>query len=752
MARSNKGWLITRAFKAVKKKVNQVIEAFSYEPETPPVMFSKGLGFDEDDLGYGSDPMVIYRPGTGKRIDANRAMSAYSGWVAACIRAIADEVSNVRFRLFSITKEGNHEEQHEHELLDLLDGVNEYQTGPELKHMIASHLELTGNAYLLLQGVKNDKSKPAAIFALPPANVKILLDKTVFPFKVKGYEFRQDGKKFNYQPYEIVHLKYPDPNNPYDGIGTVQQIPMWIDADNYAMEFNRNFFIHGARIGGFLETNYSDESQLRLLTTMFEENHAGVNNAHRPIALPKGVKFKEGQTSTKDMDFEKMMEMMRDRILAAFRVSRTILGTAESDTNRATAETADYVFAKRTIKPKMQLIVSYLNEFLVPRYGDNIYLSFEDPTPEDKNFKIEELKTVTAGQPVMSINEAREQYVGLGSVKNGENVMIPSTMTVLGSPDKPAAGSPKKSKIKSLDGQTKGIRPVTTQYARNAKVRAKMSDELSERIAAKLAEIQGKHLHEMNDEEYAVVWKRFVERVEPYEKKLTEAVRKFNTEQRAEVKKNLKKIKKAVNPNDIFDVTKWMNIMVDLTGPVLTELAGNEGKAAADALGFPNINILAKPEAKRSLDQSISLLAQSYNETTRQALKDALDEGLSEGAGINKLTDLVDSVYDISDKSRAEAVASTEAFRIANDSTKEAWKQTGVVKTIKWYTAQDAEVCPFCLAQNGKVISIDDNFYNQGDSITADDQTMTLDYSDVGAPPLHPRCRCYTRPEDVSLE
>jgi hypothetical protein len=51
-------------------------------------------------------------------------------------------------------------------------------------------------------------------------------------------------------------------------------------------------------------------------------------------------------------------------------VSKTILGTAESDTNRATAETADYVFSKRTIKPKMELVLSYLNEFLVPRYGD----------------------------------------------------------------------------------------------------------------------------------------------------------------------------------------------------------------------------------------------------------------------------------------------------------------------------------------------------------------------------------------------
>ncbi len=86
------------------------------------------------------------------------------------------------------------------------------------------------------------------------------------------------------------------------------------------------------------------------------------------------------------MDFSNLTEATRDRILAGFRVSKTILGTAESDTNRATAETADYVFSKRTIKPKMLLVISYLNEFLVPRYGDDLYLTFIDPTPEDKEF------------------------------------------------------------------------------------------------------------------------------------------------------------------------------------------------------------------------------------------------------------------------------------------------------------------------------------------------------------------------------
>ena len=48
-------------------------------------------------------------------------------------------------------------------------------------------------------------------------------------------------------------------------------------------------------------------------------------------------------------------------------------------------------------------------------------------------------------------------------------------------------------------------------------------------------------------------------------------------------------------------------------------------------------------------------------------------------------------------------VAKTESFRTANDALKTAWKQSGVVKTVRWYTSELANVCGFCQAMDGKV-------------------------------------------------
>jgi hypothetical protein len=56
---------------------------------------------------------------------------------------------------------------------------------------------------------------------------------------------------------------------------------------------------------------------------------------------------------------------------------------------------------------------------------------------------------------------------------------------------------------------------------------------------------------------------------------------------------------------------------------------------------------------------------------------------------------------------------------------------------------------------NGKTVGIDQNFFENGESLTVgegdDAKTMSLDYGDVGAPPLHPNCMCFLRPDEISM-
>lgn len=738
------------------------------------------------DVSAGAN-LAIFRPGGSSKVSAAKAMARYNGWVYTATKAIADEIANTEWRLFRIRADGDHEEQFEADLLDLLNGVNEHQTGVEFKHLMASHLELVGNAYVLLIGkdgkpVASFTETPIAMALLSPANVSIKIDKSTYPYNVAGYTFRIDGQEFSYKPEQIVHLKYPDPNDQFQGIGTVQAIPDWLDTDEFIMNSNRKTFEQGVKAGGMLTSPYKGEAQLSRLRTSFAQNYEGTNNNGKTIVLPDGVKFTEGGTTPRDMDYANLLDKMEGRILAGFRVSKTVLGAAESETNRATAETADYVFAKRTIKPKLMLITSYLNEFLVPRFGQDIYLSFDDPVPEDKSTRVTEMQGSVAQQPVMSVNEAREEYLGLGPIEGGDAVMVSTMMQELGGPEKRAASAGKAVETETKSDEEpharapRGRKPaakalyfvkggkVKTRFSQNADVRQEIAKAMAERIAKGIqeanesteAKIKEKGLPNLTHEEYMPIWEKFVGRVGKYEKELQHAIVKISGEQREEVLKNLAAatgVEKALDPKKLFDIDSWISLTIDAVTPILSNLSKAEAIAAANLIDKPEAaDVFDTPEHKAALDKSIQLMSQSYNETTLAALKTQLDEGISAGEDLFSLKDRVADVYDFSDTRRAGMIAKTESFRIANDTTKATWKSSGVVSTIKWYTAEDANVCGFCSDQDGKTISIDDNFFDQGDKLEVDGRTLDLDYSDVGAPPLHPDCRCYVRPEDISLD
>jgi len=272
------------------------------------------------------------------------------------------------------------------------------------------------------------------------------------------------------------------------------------------------------------ESAYTPD-QLEYLKQSFESAFKGVENAYKVLALPKGTKYEEGGKTQKDLDFANLMMIMRDRIIAGFRVPRTALGITD-DVNRSNAEATNYVFALRTVKPIMKLITSYLNEFLVPRYGDNLYLDFADPVPEDRVQKMDEMAKATGGAPVLSANEAREKYFGADPVDNGDDVLVPFNFTPLGSPT-----APEPTKVHK-PGSKRGVK---SRYARNAERRQDIARTVASAAAKGISEIfkqaakitrkARKNITKLNDDEYEVLYKAFALRTEQHEKAYKAALR-----------------------------------------------------------------------------------------------------------------------------------------------------------------------------------------------------------------------------------
>lgn len=681
----------------------------------------------------------------GGRISKAKLFENNKNWVFACVRARAEAVGNIKLKLFEIGKDETVKEIFNHELLDLLAAVNPFTTQFELFEATESHLDITGNSYWLLDGVKEGdyKSKPNAIYVLNPRYVEIKKGK--LPNFIEEYKYTVDASTQKFTPAQMLHFREFNPNDPYNGIGILEAIAHWVDADNYATEYNRQFFLNAARPDATLETEgMLTEDQMKFLRASFEDVYSGIKNVHKVAVLPKGVKFNPLGWTQKDMDFVEMSRMTRDKIMAGFRVPKTILGLTE-DVNRANAEASNYVFALRTIKPQMQRIVSYLNEFLVPRYGDNLYLDFEDPVPENRELELQENEKALVGQGYASVNEIREKE-GLPPIEGGDSVMTNFSLIPLGKPIEKTSKPTAKNKNQ--------MKPAI-RFSKNLKKRNEIGKMIAKEARKAVEENFKKFLSNFNDEKWEAAWKAFVSRVTPYENSLKEKIKKFNKEQKEKVIKKLeeKNKTKAGEFDDLMNMDEEVSILIDGLTPILKELYAKEGKETLALIGMEEAFEANLERAAKSLEKAISLMSENYNETTLELLKKKLKEGLENGESLPELTERVKQIYEWSDEVRAERVARTETFRVANSATKEAWRQSKVVKTLKWYTALDERVCEFCDPMNGKIVGIEENWFEKGDSFTGrEGGKMDIDYSDIETPPLHASCRCYIRPEEISID
>ncbi|WP_231454656.1 phage minor head protein [Arthrobacter sp. AK04] len=148
-------------------------------------------------------------------------------------------------------------------------------------------------------------------------------------------------------------------------------------------------------------------------------------------------------------------------------------------------------------------------------------------------------------------------------------------------------------------------------------------------------------------------------------------------------------------------------------------------------------------------------IAVDVNDETEKQLRASLVEGIDKSEGINQLRARIESIMGFAATVRADLIASTEVARAQSYADVQAWGQSGVVEAKEWYTAHDEHQCPFCSAMDGKIINLEENYFDKGDQQIAEGtnrngdrkvQTYNHSYDHVLGPPLHPRCRCTLLP------
>ena len=264
-----------------------------------------------------------------------------------------------------------------HPFMTVWNRPNPFYTGRMFREACQQHLDLVGETFFVLIRIGG---LIVEMWPVRPDRMKPIKDPSAY---LLGWMYcSPDGEEVPLALEDVIQIKYPNPSDPYRGMGPVQTVLNDIDASTYSAEWNKNFFINGARPGGIIQFDYKmGDTEFRDFINRWREQHKGVANAHR-VAVLENAKWVETNFTMQDMQFAELRNLPRELIREAFAYPKPMLGTVD-DVNRANAEAGKEIMAECQTNPRLSRWKDIGNVFLLPQFinGANLELDYDDPTP-----------------------------------------------------------------------------------------------------------------------------------------------------------------------------------------------------------------------------------------------------------------------------------------------------------------------------------------------------------------------------------
>ncbi len=620
------------------------------------------------------------------------AVENYISWAYACISRNAFSVAKGNLRLYktlrsSIGKE--YQEITDHPFLDLMDTVNPYFNKFELWCLTVTFLDLTGNAYWWL--VKDQLGVPRAIWNIPAHWMKVCPSKTEF---IAGYVMQQPGfpDVVPFQPDEIIHFKYPSPYSIFYGCS-----PMF--AASYDIDINRELKAHGvhflgnsAQPAGVLTTDGTlSEKEYQRLREMWNLRHKGSRNSGKIAILEAGLHYEKTGSNLAELQFSDTSKNVRDSILAIFGVPASQLGLVE-DVNRANAEANEYVYQNSTILPKLKLIEEKLNEKMMPIYDASLVCEFDNPVPQDKEFRLRE-QTAHIQSGYASIDDEREE-------DGEEQYDLPETIVPLIPFNVTPAGQPKTDTSPGAYGTDPSGMPMGTS-----------PDGMATTDPNKIFKGYG-GLYDTRAKRDRK-WEIFINLTNPIENAMKESMRRFFQAQRRIVMEKLNRLKSYKTKADVsshilFPLNEQNDTLKIISNPLITRAVKTGVTFGYSELNNPIALDLIEPNILRAIASRMDFFANNVNQSTASLLQDAISSGVSAGESITDIAKRINDVYDFSENFRSLRIARTEVIGAANQGQLLSYTENGVQEK-EWLTARDEKV-RFSHQIDGQIVGITESF------------------------------------------
>lgn len=665
-------------------------------------------------------------------------------YVTACISKIAEKVASIDYELYKVlNSKGDTKEIEDSPILNLLYKPNPFQTKTEFVETTVINLKCTGDAYWWK--VRNKGGRVIELWNLRPDLMEIIPDESNF---IKQYKFKKlDGSEYFIEPTEIIHFKYPNPLSQFYGLSPIQSASGRIQTEEFASAYQKNFFLNSARPDAVVKNKNETltPDQKEDLREGWSKRHQGLKNTSKLAILSGDLEYQQISLSQREMDFIESMKFTRDDILVAFKVPKPIVAIVD-DVNRANSETAMYIFLSETIKPEIARIVEKINEeLIIPDFGAEFYLEFEDPTPANRELELKEYESGLMNNYLL-INEVRQRE-GLEPISGGWSLYLPFTVQAMGGLSQSGKS---KSFIKEIkvDEKTLAKKPKVYSFKNNYWLKQKFL--IGEEIMANIKKVNfgGKKIKKAKDgakvkRSYLtdpIIRKAYFiksnQKIDANTGKLSNEMSEFAKKQESRVLAKLAKQKSKIEAKQKISITTLFNkdkeiaLTTSFILPHLENYLKEAGKEALIALA-PQEDFTDSKKIEAMLKARAEEFGNEVTATTLEKLDRTLSEGLEAGEGIIDLSDRVNEVYDEFSTYRSDMIARTEATYANAKGNIEGFRQSGVANAKEWINSGD-----------DRVRDEHENGIGVGGEIVGLDE----DFSNGLSEPGEPNCRCVVGP------
>lgn len=596
-------------------------------------------------------------------------------YMSRAYAAVSTIANTVAWIEKTLTKTNNSEVEIQHPHFQLLTF--------NMLRSIVSYLQLNGSCYLYKEMIGN---RIDSLKILRPDLIE-LVENADWSFK--EYHYNAGGKIYKFQPNEVISFDLFTPYEwfPYKRkwVSPMQAVAIEMETDNVSNIWNWNSFKNGTSAWIVIKSEAQiDKDTKEIMARQWKQKHQWPNNNYNVAIMDNWMELENFRINKQELDFVESMKFTRDKVLEIFKVPRMMLWNTES-ASLASSKVAFDSYYQICIQPICALIEDVVNRELFKWIGNFRFVNYL-PKDTDRLQKDLEIWAIT-------INEYRKER-WYAPLKWGD-ILKDNTPVEVAKP--------------------KG------QY-----------DDMIKSVVKKYIKGTPEYETEKENKAHANREKK-IARIQTYEVKMENVVKSVFEMQEKDILDAVQKKSKSLLSN-----IKYTTVWKTFVQPILNDLIYAEGNQALWQVWSSQLFKIGNPRVNKFITDTVVLMASEVDKVTKEKVTDILKQGNDAWLWTNEIARMISKQFEEFKSSRSKTIAQTEISNASTFAQLEWRKQSGVVEKKEWFTARDERVCPQCWPMNGKIIWLDDNYFEKWDTYN----WLKLDYRPINWPTLHPRCRC----------